>query len=130
MSKRKNDDIEAAARQRAAKRLGIEPWVDGEEYVAHWKNYTGITLCGRKTNSIALNPDEAEPCATCAARLDKYVAELVADEVRNYWSRPAAGEPFVRSKEKQKPKIKYERVPLPDEYLPTGSGKLVREVKP
>lgn len=92
--------------------------------------HEGKVLCGFKGNlynpTINMDIKKLVVCKVCQGKLQRLLNNQVKAELRNYWRNPdhaGAVVPNVTKTKKAKAAIKYEQPALPDELLPTGSGK-------
>lgn len=112
--------------QRARKTLGVK-----EVYTLKTVHIQigGQCLCGFKGqlyNDTNLNVDKMPKCGRCQNRLEAALDAQVKVENRNYWLNPEHGGVKLEvTPRKSVPK--YTQPMLPDELLPTGTGRLLRE---
>jgi hypothetical protein len=92
----------------------------------HWRRKgQRRSLCG-KVAKRSLNEEDFATCEKCQVKYGELLQEQYKTEIRNYWDKPNGSLPVGKVIVPTKKKQVYERVPLPDEYLPTGSGRRVR----
>jgi len=130
----RNNDIDSVAAHRADTyvRAGVATYASADD-VRHLKDTnTKEVLCGAKVKGRERSPNEYGPeirtCAACNAVYQDRFDERLGYEVKHYWDNPASGRPVPQMVTLRKKRIEYKSVPLPDEYLPTGTGMTLRSL--
>lgn len=102
----------------------------------------GAPLCGSKAQMYEIDgvvSQRLPECGRCKRVLDDLIAKKILEIHRNLWtekrddygqtplSKPLPKRRKVKSTEDEQPSIVYQQPMLPDELLPIGSGKPIKE---